>query len=127
VRAGVPDRASPRADAGKLLMSARDFGAKGDGAEKDTAAIQQAIDRCSTFGGGEVVAPVGNYLTGAIALRPDTFLRLDQDGVIIGSPDFEDYSVTQVRWEGKLIGGRAGLFYDRLESSSPARIWWVPS
>ncbi len=111
VRADTPNQASPRADAAKLSLNVRDFGAKGDGATKDTAAIQQAIDRCSTFGGGEVVVPAGNYLTGAIALRSDTFLRLDKDAIIAGTPDFEDYPVTQVRWEGKWIAGRAGLFY----------------
>ena len=70
----------------RVALNIRDFGAKGDGATKDTAAIQQAIDRCSVFGGGEVLAPAGNYLTGAIALRSDTILRLDKDAAIVGSP-----------------------------------------
>jgi polygalacturonase len=95
----------------RLSLDIRDFGAKGDGATKDTAAIQQAIDRCSALGGGEVVVPVGNYLTGAIALRSHTLLRLDKDAVLSGSPDFADYPVTQVRWEGKWIAGYAGLIY----------------
>jgi polygalacturonase len=29
----------------------------------------------------------------------------------VGSPDFVDYPVTQVRWEGKWIQGRTGLIY----------------
>jgi polygalacturonase len=95
----------------KVSLNVRDFDAKGDGATKDTAAIQRAIDRCSTFGGGEVFIPAGNYLTGAIALRSDVFLKLDKDTVITGSDDFDDYAVTQVRWEGKWIPGHAGLFY----------------
>ncbi len=94
-----------------VTLNIRDFGAKGDGATKDTAAIQQAIDRCSVLGGGEVLVPAGNYLTGAIALKPDTILRLDKDAVILGSPDFGDYPVTQVRWEGKWIQGHVGLIY----------------
>jgi polygalacturonase len=52
-----------------VALSVRDFGAKGDGVSKDTAAIQQAIDRCSVLGGGEVLVPAGTYLTGAVALR----------------------------------------------------------
>jgi polygalacturonase len=104
-------QSTARRESGKLSLSVRDFGATGDGTTKDTAAIQQAIDRCWTFGGGEVTIPAGNYLTGAIALRSDTVVRMDKDAVIVGTPDFADYPVTQVRWEGKWIQGRAGLLY----------------
>src|SRR5262245_28525016 len=89
-----------------LKLNVRDFGAKGDGATKDTAAIQQALDRCSVLGGGEVLVPPGNYRTGAIALRSNTLLRLEENTVISGTNDFADYPVTQVRWEGKWIQGR---------------------
>ncbi len=95
----------------RVKLNVRDFGAKGDGMTKDTAAIQQAIDRCWVFGGGEVAVPAGNYLTGAIALRSNVTLRLDKDASILGSPDFADYPVAQVRWEGKWIQGRVGLIY----------------
>ena len=94
-----------------VSLSVREYGAKGDGQTRDTAAIQETIDRCAAFGGGEVLLPAGNYFTGAIALRSNTLLRLDKDAVISGSPDFADYPVTQVRWEGKWIPGRAGLLY----------------
>jgi len=94
-----------------VTLNVRDFGAVGDGATKDTIAIQQAIDRCSVLGGGEVRVPAGNYFTGAIALKPNTILRLEKDAVILGTPDFADYPVTQVRWEGKWIQGRVGLIY----------------
>ena len=111
VRAAIPDQASQRPGAPNLPLNVRDFGATGDGTTKDTAAIQQTIDRCSVFGGGQVLVPAGNYLSGAIALRSNTLLHLEKDAVIIGTPDFEDYPVTQVRWEGKWIPGRAGLIY----------------
>lgn len=94
-----------------LILNIRDFGATGDGTTKDTAAIQQAIDRCSVLGGGEVLVPAGNYLTGAIALRSNTLVRLEKGANILGSPDFADYPVTQVRWEGKWIQGHTGLIY----------------
>jgi polygalacturonase len=99
-----------------LTLNVRDFGAKGDGAAKDTAAMQQAIDRCWVLGGGEVVVPAGSYLTGALALRSHTILRLEKDANIIGSPDLADYPVSQVRWEGKWIPGHLGLIY-ALEAS----------
>jgi polygalacturonase len=92
-------------------FNVRDFGAAGDGKAKDTSAIQQAIDHCHVMGGGEVFLPAGNYLTGAIQLRSHTTLRLDHDAVLLGSLDFADYPVTQVRWEGKWIAGHIGLVY----------------
>jgi polygalacturonase len=92
-------------------FSVRDFGAKGDGSTKETAALQQAIDRCWAMGGGEVLIPAGKYLTGALALRSNTTLRLEKDATLLGSPDLADYPVMQVRWEGKWIQGHVGLIY----------------
>lgn len=92
-------------------MNVRDFGATGDGTTKDTAAIQKALDRRGVLGGGDVLFPAGTYLSGAIALRSGTTLRLAENAVIAGSSDFADYPVTQVRWEGKWIPGRVGLIY----------------
>ena len=57
---------TPRKSA--LTLNIREFRAQGDGATKDTAALQRAIDRCSILGGGDVLVPPGNYLTGAVAL-----------------------------------------------------------
>jgi polygalacturonase len=94
-----------------LSLNMRDFGATGDGATKDTYALQQAIDRCWVLGGGEVVISPGNYLTGALALRSNTILRLEKDANIVGSPELADYPVSQVRWEGKWIPGHLGLIY----------------
>ena len=119
IRAATQDKAPKRSAPGSnpaprkvdLVLNVRDFGAKGDGVTKDTAALQQAIDRCWVLGGGEVLVPAGNYLTGALALRSHTILRLDKEANIVGSPDLADYPVSQVRWEGKWIQGHLGLIY----------------
>jgi polygalacturonase len=42
-------------------------------------------------------------------LRSNTLLRLDKDASLVGTPDFADYPVTQVRWEGHWIQGHTGL------------------
>ena len=119
VRAAEPDKPAKRSAANpasatrkaSLNFNVRDFGAKGDGTTKDTAKLQQAIDRCWVLGGGEVRVPAGDYLTGALALRSNTILRLEKGANIIGSPDLADYPVSQVRWEGKWIPGHLGLIY----------------
>ena len=110
-RAVAHEMAADAAVMPKVTLNVREFRALGDGTTKDTGAFQQAIDRCSVLGGGEVLVPAGNYLTGAIALRSHTTLRLEKDAVLVGSPDFADYPVTQVRWEGRWIDGRVGLIY----------------
>jgi len=107
----IPGFHTQAAVSNKLVLNVRDFGATGNGQTMDTVAIQQTIDRCSVLGGGEVLVPAGNYLTGSIALRSNINLHLEQDAVITGSSDLKDYPVTQVRWEGKWIQGYTGLIY----------------
>jgi hypothetical protein len=47
------------------IVSVKDFGAVGDGAADDTAAIQAANDAVHTAGGGQVYFPAGTYKTTA--------------------------------------------------------------
>lgn len=100
-----------KASHSSLVLNPRDFGATGDGTTKDTIALQRTIDRCAVLGGGEVLFPAGNYLTGGIQLRSNVLVRLDKDAVILGTDNMDDYPVTEVRWEGKWIAGHAGLVY----------------
>jgi polygalacturonase len=116
-RAGVAEQAAkagPQTSAKarpNIVLNIRDFGAIGDGATKDTAAIQQTIDRCSVLGGGEALIPAGNYLTGSIQLKSNVVLRFEPGATLTGSSDYADYPVTQVRWEGKWIQGHIALIY----------------
>jgi polygalacturonase len=93
----------------KVTLNVRDYGATGDGRTKDTLAIQQAIERCSVLGGGEVVVPAGDYLTGALVLRSGVTLRVEEGATIQGSTDMSDYPFAQVRWEGHWVKGYNGF------------------
>ncbi|WP_254059856.1 glycoside hydrolase family 28 protein [Granulicella sp. L46] len=101
------DPASPAAPS--VSLDIKEFGAVGDGKTNDTLAIQQALDRCSVLGGGQVCVPSGEYLTGAIMLHSNTTLHLDADASLLGSPNLADYPLTQVRWEGHWVKGYIGL------------------
>jgi polygalacturonase len=92
-----------------VQLNVRDFGAVGDGHAMDTFPLQQVLDRCSMLGGGEVLVPAGDYLTGSLTIRSNTTLRLSEGSSLIGSPDLKDYPLTQVRWEGKWTKGYLGL------------------
>jgi len=89
----------------------RGMGAVGDGKTKDTAAFQKAIDECSAGGGGRVVVPAGDYLIGAIALKSNTTLCLEQGATLIGSPDIADYPLARIRWEGRWEQGHCALIH----------------
>lgn len=101
------DAAESGRPAAKLAVSlnVKDYGAIGDGKTKDTYAIQQTIERCAVLGGGEVVVPAGDYLTGALALRSGVVLRVEEGATLNGSGDMADYPVAQVRWEGHWMKG----------------------
>jgi polygalacturonase len=88
-----------------VKLNVKDLGATGDGKTKDTLALQLAIDRCAVLGGGEVVVPAGDYATGALVLRSQVLLRIEDGASLLGSGDMADYPVTEVRWEGRWIKG----------------------
>lgn len=69
----------------------RDFGAVGDGAAKDTEAVQKAIDACAAAGGGTVFFAPGTYLCGSLHLKSFVTLSLDNGATLLGSPDNNDY------------------------------------
>ena len=89
----------------------RDFGAIGDGTNKDTIAFQKALDACAVSGGGEVIVPAGKFLIGSVQIGDRTILRLETNSVIIGSGDTNDYPMMDIRWEGRWQPGRRALIY----------------
>jgi polygalacturonase len=76
----------------------RDYGAAGNGAAKDTAAVAKAVAAASKAGGGVVLFPPGHYLTGAIALQSNVTLEVEAGATILGSPDPEDYPLRDSGW-----------------------------
>ena len=78
----------------------RDFGARGDGTTKDTAAIQKAMDACAAAGGGTVYLGPGRYLTAPFYLASNVTLYLEAGTIILGSQDRADYAVVERRYAG---------------------------
>lgn len=74
-----------------LTLNARDFGAVGDRISLDTKAIQAAMDKCATAGGGTVELANGTFLTGTIYLRSHVTLRIEAGAKLLGSTNVADY------------------------------------
>lgn len=68
-----------------------DFGAIGDGITMNTVSIQAAIDACEKQGGGSVVINSGVFLCGSITLKSNVNLHIEENAVLLGSPNVEDY------------------------------------
>ncbi|MDR6562313.1 MULTISPECIES: glycosyl hydrolase family 28 protein [unclassified Arcicella] len=68
-----------------------DFGAKTDTTFLNTQAIQSAIDKCHSQGGGEVVVPAGRFFTGTVLLKTNVYLKLSAGAILQGSYNPVDY------------------------------------
>lgn len=75
-----------------------DFGGK-PGADA-TDAIRRAIEACHAAGGGRVVIPAGEWLTGAIRLLSNVNLHLNKGTTLKFSTDPARYPLVFTRWEG---------------------------
>jgi hypothetical protein len=106
----APATSSAKPASSEPIFNVRQFGAKGDGITKDTAAFQRALDECASSG-GMVVVPKGNFLVGSLLLHSRTTLVLRRPATIIGSPDPDDYPLITVRYEGAMVPGHRALLY----------------
>jgi polygalacturonase len=77
------------------------YGAVGNGSTDCSKAITSAIQECSRAGGGRVVVPKGDFLTGAVHLQSNVNLHLSEGATLRFIPDPERYlPAVYTRWEG---------------------------
>jgi len=135
---GVVDgNASAPSGKTQMVFNIRDYGARGNGTDVDTPAINDSIAAAARAGGGIVFFPAGNYLCFSIHLASNITLYLDRGAVVIaaengalGSYDaaesnapyeaYQDYHHNH--WHNSLIWGEGlsnlgiiggGLFWGR--------------
>ncbi len=77
------------------------YGARGDAQTDCTGAFRKAIAACNKAGGGRVVVPAGEFLTGAIHLLSNVNLHVAAGATVKFSQNPADYlPVVFTRWEG---------------------------
>ena len=89
-----------------------DFGAVESGKVNIAAAISEAIRVCAKAGGGRVVIPRGQWLTGPIHLRSHVNLHIAEGAVLQFSDDPKEYlPAVQSSWEGMECFNYSPLIY----------------
>jgi polygalacturonase len=76
---------------GRMDFNITTYGAIGDAETVNTAAIQKAIDEASEKGGGKVVVPSGQFVSGALFLKTGVELHLEKGARLLGSTNRLDY------------------------------------
>jgi len=113
------------------------YGAAGDGQKDCTAAFAKAIAACNKAGGGRVVVPSGNFLTGPIHLKSNVNLYVSSGGTIKFSQDPGKYlPLVFSRWEGVELMNYSPFIYafeqqniaitgpGVLDGQSNNQAWW---
>jgi regulation of enolase protein 1 (concanavalin A-like superfamily) len=96
----VADTVVPSFPTTSFNVTAPQYGAVGDGTTDNTRAFSAAVADCSAQGGGHVIVPAGVYLTGAIALRSNVDLHLEQGAVLSFNGNVDEYPLVLTRYEG---------------------------
>jgi polygalacturonase len=112
------------------------FGATPDNKTDNTAAIQRAIAACAAAGGGRVIVPSGEFLTGAIHLRSNVCLHVMAGAVVRFTSDTSKYPVVLTRFEGTELMNYSPFIYafeqeniaitgeGILDGSANCDTWW---
>ena len=96
-------------------FNVRDFGAAGDGAHLDSAAINRAIAAAGHRGGGTVRVPAGTYLSGSIHLQNNIHLLIDAGATLLGAPqETKAYDETEPFTLGGYQDGGHCFFHNSL-------------
>jgi polygalacturonase len=112
------------------------YGARGDRTTLNTQAIARAIQACAAAGGGRVLVPAGNFLTGAVHLKSNVELHLAEGATLLFSTDPAHYPIVLTRWEGMELFNYSPLVYAHkarnialtgkgtLDGQGGAQHWW---
>jgi polygalacturonase len=101
------------------------YGALGDGAADDTAAIQKAIDAAASADGGQVVLADGTYLSGPLTMRSRIDLHIEK-GATLKTLSYAKYPIRKAQFPNFIEAD--GLHDIRISGSGTidgqGQIWW---
>lgn len=97
------------------VFNVTDYGAKTGGAD-NTAAFKKAIDACNAAGGGTVLIPSGTWTTGAIYIKSNVNVKLD-NATLKFSGDASKFPIVLTRYEGIECMNRSPMIYAYKETN----------
>lgn len=87
-----------------IRKSDKEYNLQAEGVPADgtlvTAQIQQVIDKAYQNGGGTVVMPAGNYLSGALFFPRGVSLHIEQGATLTSTVNRDDFPIIKTRFEG---------------------------
>lgn len=114
-----------------------EYGAVGDGETDTSNAFAQAIEACSSAGGGRVLVPAGVFLTGPIHLKSNVELHVSGGATVLFTRDASKYlPAVFTRWEGMELMNYSPLIYafeqenvavtgsGTLDGNANEQYWW---
>lgn len=105
-------KAQQPAQHAEQFFNVLNYGAVGDGVTLNTTALQHAIDDCAKKGGGKVVVPAGNFVTGSLRLLSNINFCLEAGAELTGSPDRKDYLYQKdFEFSGSGAGKKTGILF----------------
>lgn len=88
------------------------YGAKKDDAKATMAAFEKAMAACSKAGGGRVVVPAGEWLTGPVHFQSNCLLYLSEGSKLVFEDDPSLYlPAVKTTWEGSECMNYSPLIY----------------
>lgn len=88
------------------------YGAVAGGSVNNTKAIAKAIEACHKSGGGKVIVPKGEWLTGPIHFKSNVNLHLEEGAVLSFTDQPADYlPAVMTSWEGLECYNYSPLLY----------------
>ncbi len=78
-----------------MIANILHYGAVADGVTDNTIAFEKAVSACVQAGGGKVIVPAGQYVSGTIELKSNVFLELESGAEILASYDFSLFKPTK--------------------------------
>jgi polygalacturonase len=99
------------------VFDIRNSGAIADGKTLATTAIAKAIAECAAAGGGRVLVPAGEFLTGAIHLLSNVELHVAEGATLRFDTNPSSYPIVFTRWEGMELMNYSPLIYARRQEN----------